>query len=221
MKRLKTKLSAFKLNTRAKFLDGSKEPIPGIVEMGNIRFGGANSLVVIAGPCVVEDRELALKVARDARKVTDKLRLPYVYKSSYKKANRTSGKSFVGIGMEEALKILQEVKQEIGVPILTDVHSEAEVDSAAEVADILQIPAFLCRQTDLLQSAGKTGRVVNIKKGQFMAPEDMSLQAEKVVAVGNARGTTDRTRHKFRLPQSRRGHEVAGHYERVRFPGHP
>jgi 2-dehydro-3-deoxyphosphooctonate aldolase (KDO 8-P synthase) len=155
------------------------------ITVGKIRIGNDNPLVIIAGPCVVESRELAMKVARDAKKVAEKLSLPYIYKSSYKKANRTSGKSFVGIGMDEALKILGEVKSEFGLPILTDVHSEGEVNAAAEVADVLQIPAFLCRQTDLLQAAGRTGRVVNIKKGQFMAPEDMSLQAEKVVAVGN------------------------------------
>ncbi len=155
------------------------------ISVGNIRIGDGNPLVIIAGPCVVESRELALKVARDAQKITEKLGLPYIYKSSYKKANRTSGKSFVGIGEDEALKILEEVKREFGLPILTDVHSESEVKKAAEVADVLQIPAFLCRQTELLQAAGRTGKAVNIKKGQFLAPEDMSQQAEKVSAVGN------------------------------------
>ncbi len=159
----------------------------GIINIGEIKVGGTNPLVIIAGPCVVESREMALSVARDAKRITDKLGLPYIYKSSYKKANRSSGRSFVGIGMEEALKILQEVKAEFDLPILTDVHSETEVEAAAEVADVLQIPAFLCRQTELLQAAGRTGKVVNIKKGQFMAPEDMRLQAEKVVDVGNAR----------------------------------
>ncbi len=166
------------------------------ITAGTIHVGKAHPLVVIAGPCVVESRELTMKVARDARKVTEKLGLPYIFKSSYKKANRTSGKSFVGLGTEEALKILDEVKKEFGLPILTDVHSEVEVEAAAEVADVLQIPAFLCRQTELLQAAGRTGKAVNIKKGQFMAPEDMKLQAEKVEAVGNKnvmlteRGTT-------------------------------
>jgi 2-dehydro-3-deoxyphosphooctonate aldolase (KDO 8-P synthase) len=155
------------------------------ISIGKIRIGNGNPLVIIAGPCVVESRELALKVAHDAKKIAEKLGVPLIYKSSYKKANRTSGKSFVGIGMDEALKILGEVKKEFNLPILTDVHSENEVEAAAEVADVLQIPAFLCRQTELLQAAGKTGKVVNIKKGQFMAPEDMSQQAEKVAAVGN------------------------------------
>lgn len=168
----------------------------GIVTIGNIRMGGTNPLVIIAGPCVVESRELALTVAKKAKEVTGRLGLPYIYKSSYKKANRSSGKSFVGIGMQEALKILEEVKREFELPILTDVHSETEVGAAAEVADVLQIPAFLCRQTELLQAAGRTCKAVNIKKGQFMAPEDMRLQAEKVQLVGSGgvmlteRGTT-------------------------------
>ncbi len=167
-----------------------------VISIRNIRIGGGNPLVIIAGPCVVESRELAMRVAGEAKKITEKLGLPFIYKSSYKKANRTSGKSFVGIGMDEAIRILGEVKSEFDLPVLTDVHSESEVEAAAEVADVLQIPAFLCRQTELLQAAGRTGRVVNIKKGQFMAPEDMKHQAEKVVSVGNSgvmlteRGTT-------------------------------
>ncbi len=167
-----------------------------IISVHDINVGGGNPPIIIAGPCVVESRDLALKVADEAKRITRKLGLPYIYKSSYKKANRSSGGSFIGIGIDEALKILAEVKSEFDLPILTDVHSETEVGAAAEVADILQIPAFLCRQTELLVAAGKTGRVVNIKKGQFMAPEDMRLQAEKVEAAGNPnvmlteRGTT-------------------------------
>ncbi|HEY9167211.1 MAG TPA: 3-deoxy-8-phosphooctulonate synthase [Candidatus Kryptonia bacterium] len=166
------------------------------VAVGKIKIGNGNPLVIIAGPCVVESRELALKVARDAKRIAGKLKLPFIYKSSYKKANRSSGETFTGIGMDEALKVLAEVKKEIEVPILTDVHSVDEVEAASEVADVLQIPAFLCRQTELLQAAGRTHKAVNIKKGQFMAPEDMRLQAEKVEAVGNSkvmlteRGTT-------------------------------
>ncbi len=155
------------------------------VNVEGIIIGEGNPLVVIAGPCVVESRELAFKVARDAKKVTEKLGIPYIYKSSYKKANRTSGKTFMGIGVDEALTILSEVKKEFDLPILTDVHSEEEAKMAADVADVLQIPAFLCRQTELLEAAGRTGKVVNIKKGQFMAPEDMRLQADKVREAGN------------------------------------
>ncbi|HQT90436.1 MAG TPA: 3-deoxy-8-phosphooctulonate synthase [Candidatus Kryptobacter bacterium] len=156
-----------------------------VVGIGKIKIGGDNPLVIIAGPCVIESRDLIMKVAGNARKITQALGFPFIFKSSYKKANRTSGKSFVGIGMDEGLRILAEVKREFDLPVLTDVHSEMEVEAAAEVADVLQIPAFLCRQTDLLQAAGRTGKVVNIKKGQFMAPEDMKHQAEKVESVGN------------------------------------
>lgn len=127
--------------------------------------------------------------AERIQKIARKHKIPFIFKSSYKKANRTSGKSFKGIDMDDALRILAEVKEEIGVPILTDIHSELEAFPVAEVADVLQIPAFLCRQTELLQAAGRTGKVVNIKKGQFMAPEDMKHQAEKVEMTGNRRVT--------------------------------
>ena len=166
------------------------------IHLKGITIGGSSPLVLIAGPCVVESREMTLRTAEHIKKVAQKHSVPFIFKSSYKKANRTSGSSFVGIGMEKALKVLAEVKRELGVPILTDIHSEKEAEAAAEVADVIQIPAFLCRQTELLQAAGRTGKVVNIKKGQFMAPEDMGLQAKKVEAVGNKkillteRGTT-------------------------------
>lgn len=166
------------------------------IRVRDITVGGGNPLVLIAGPCVVESREMTLRTAERIKRVASRSAIPFIFKSSYKKANRTSGTSFVSIGMEKALKILAEVKSGLGVPILTDIHSEAEAEAAAEVADVIQIPAFLCRQTELLRAAGRTGKVVNIKKGQFMAPEDMRLQAEKVEAVGNKkvllteRGTT-------------------------------
>jgi 2-dehydro-3-deoxyphosphooctonate aldolase (KDO 8-P synthase) len=136
---------------------------------------------------VVENREMALRTSERVKTIAAKHQIPVVFKSSYKKANRTSGKSFVSIGTEKALRILADVKKETGLPILTDIHSESEAAPAAEVADVLQIPAFLCRQTDLLHAAGKTGRVVNIKKGQFLAPEDMKHAAEKVKETGNDR----------------------------------
>jgi 2-dehydro-3-deoxyphosphooctonate aldolase (KDO 8-P synthase) len=166
------------------------------IHVHDITIGGDSPLVLIAGPCVVEGREITLRTAERIRKLTERLSIPFIFKSSYKKANRTSGRAFAGIGMEKALKILEEVKRELEVPILTDIHSEPEAEAAAEVVDVIQIPAFLCRQTELLQAAGRTGKAVNIKKGQFMAPEDMRLQAEKVEAVGNKkvmlteRGTT-------------------------------
>jgi 2-dehydro-3-deoxyphosphooctonate aldolase (KDO 8-P synthase) len=167
-----------------------------VVTIGEITIGGNNPLVLFAGPCVVESRDLVLRAAEHVKAAAARHNTPVVFKSSYKKANRTSGKSFIGIGMQEALAILAEVKREIGLPILTDIHTEGEAVIAAEVADVLQIPAFLCRQTDLLHAAGKTGRVINVKKGQFLAPEDMKHAAEKVRETGNPnillteRGTT-------------------------------
>lgn len=167
-----------------------------VIRIGNIQIGNGKPLVLFAGPCVVENREMILKTARQVKATAEKYGTPVVFKSSYKKANRTSGKSFVGIGMDEALAILAEVKKEFDLPILTDIHTEQEAAIAAEVADVLQIPAFLCRQTELLQAAGRTGRVVNIKKGQFLAPEDMKHAAAKVEETGNTkiifteRGTT-------------------------------
>lgn len=144
-----------------------------------------NNFLLIAGPCVVESKDIVFKTCEKLQEITERLKIPFVFKASYIKANRTSGKSFRGIGNEKALKILSDVKQEFSVHILTDIHSEYEADVAAEVADILQIPAFLCRQTELLEAAGKTGKIINIKKGQFLAPDDMKYQADKVRATGN------------------------------------
>lgn len=166
------------------------------VQVGSVTVGDRGPLVLIAGPCVVESRDLMMRTAEAIKTAAACTRTPVIFKSSYRKANRTSGQSFQGIGKQEALRILADVKKEFGLPILTDIHKESEALEAAEVADVLQIPAFLCRQTDLLQAAGKTGRAINIKKGQFMAPEDMKLAAEKVVQTGNnsvlltERGTT-------------------------------
>jgi 2-dehydro-3-deoxyphosphooctonate aldolase (KDO 8-P synthase) len=156
-----------------------------IVKIGDIRIGGNNPLVLIAGPCVVESRKMILTVAERIVRIAEHRRIPLIFKSSYKKANRTSAHSFMSIGAEEALSILAEVRNRFSVPILTDVHTEADVAAAAKVVDVLQIPAFLCRQTELLQAAGRTGKVVNIKKGQFLAPADMKLAAEKVTMTGN------------------------------------
>ncbi len=156
-----------------------------IVEIGKITIGGNRKLVLIAGPCVVEGREMTLRTAERIQKIAKKYQTPFIFKSSYKKANRTSGSSFIGIEMDEALAILSEVKETFGVPILTDIHTEEEAEIAAEVADVLQIPAFLSRQTELLQAAGRTEKVVNIKKGQFLAPQDMLHAAEKVELTGN------------------------------------
>lgn len=166
------------------------------ITVGGIRIGGNAPLVLIAGPCVVENRTMILKTAERIVRIAGRHHMPLIFKSSYKKANRTSARSFSSIGEEDALAILAELKERFGVPVLTDIHSVEEAIRAARVVDILQIPAFLCRQTELLQAAGRTRKAVNIKKGQFMAPEDMSQAAEKVVLTGNKkvllteRGTT-------------------------------
>ena len=158
-----------------------------MVRLGNISIGGGAPLVLIAGPCVVENKKSALHHAKSIQKIAASLKMPYIYKSSYDKANRTSMGSFRGLGMSQGLQILKEVKKETGLPILTDVHSPEEARVAAETADILQIPAFLCRQTDLLLAAAATGRIVNVKKGQFLAPWEMGNVAEKIALSGNRR----------------------------------
>jgi 2-dehydro-3-deoxyphosphooctonate aldolase (KDO 8-P synthase) len=155
------------------------------ISVGTIHIGSHHPLVLIAGPCVIENREMILQTAKTIYSIAERHRIPFIFKSSYKKANRTSGNSFTTIGDEKAFQILAEVKREFHVPVLTDIHSPAEAQIAAEVVDVLQIPAFLCRQTELLEAAGKTGKVVNIKKGQFAAPEDMHLAAAKIAATGN------------------------------------
>lgn len=148
---------------------------------------GDGSLFAIAGPDVLESRELALATARGLRESADRLGIPLVFKSSYLKANRTAGSSYVGPGLAAGLEILADVRRETGLPILTDVHSIEEVGPAADVVDVLQIPAFLSRQTFLIRAAAETGRVVNLKKGQFLAPDDMAQAIEKVTAAGNER----------------------------------
>lgn len=163
--------------------------------IGGAQVGGP-ALLVIAGPCVVESAELCLEVATRMKSWCAARSLPYVFKASYRKANRSSVRSKEGMATDDALAILARVKREIDVPILTDVHDEHEVDAAAAVADVLQIPAFLSRQTALLQAAARTGRAVNVKKGQFLAPEDMKNAIEKLAAAGcermllTERGTT-------------------------------
>ena len=164
-----------------------REVSPNTVAIGPLLCGGGRPFVLIAGPCVVESRDSALFHAEALQVLTSRLGIPFIYKSSYDKANRTALDSFRGLGMEEGLAVLATVKRETGVLVLTDIHSPEEAGPVAEVADVLQIPAFLCRQTDLLVAAGKTGRVVNIKKGQFLAPWDMAHAAAKVAAAGNQR----------------------------------
>ncbi|MBP8299141.1 MAG: 3-deoxy-8-phosphooctulonate synthase [Planctomycetes bacterium] len=155
------------------------------VAVGNVRFGGGRGFALIAGPCVIESREHSLRHAAALQRICAAANVPFVFKSSFDKANRTSGGAFRGLGLEEGLAILAEVKRDLGVPVLTDVHDATQCAPCGEVVDCLQIPAFLCRQTDLLLAAAATGRAVNVKKGQFMAPEDTKNVLAKVTGAGN------------------------------------
>jgi len=156
-----------------------------IVEVGRTRFGNALPLALIAGPCALESRDHALEMAAALSDIAERLGIGLVYKTSFDKANRTSGASLRGIGLDKALPIFAEIRDIVGVPVLTDVHEPEQCAPVAEAVDVLQIPAFLCRQTDLLVAAAKTGRVVNVKKGQFLAPWDMVNVVAKVTGAGN------------------------------------
>ena len=151
-----------------------------------IRHTNSGQFFLLAGPCAIEGEEMALKIAERIQKVTDRLQIPYVFKGSYRKANRSRIDSFTGIGDEKALKILRKVSETFNIPTVTDIHAANEAQMAAEYVDILQIPAFLCRQTDIIVAAAETGKVVNIKKGQFLAPEAISFAINKVRDSGNA-----------------------------------
>lgn len=156
-----------------------------MVKVRNIEIGDNKPFVLIAGPCVIENEDITLTTAGVVKKITDELNIPFIFKSSYKKANRTSLGSFIGLETGEAFAILDKVRTELKVPVLTDIHSIEETAAASEVADVLQIPAFLCRQTELLIAAGETGKAINIKKGQFMYPPDMQHAAAKIESTGN------------------------------------
>lgn len=153
----------------------------------SISYGDGDQFLLIAGPCVVEDRDMVMHIAEHIQKLSDKYQLPFVFKASYKKANRSRMDSFTGIGDEKALKILQEAKDQFALPVITDVHSPEEAVVAAEFVDMLQVPAFLCRQTDLLVACARTGCAVSVKKGQFLSPESMKFAADKLVESGNER----------------------------------
>jgi 2-dehydro-3-deoxyphosphooctonate aldolase (KDO 8-P synthase) len=155
--------------------------------LGDISIGGGGAFVLIAGPCVIEGETHATELAGALADIARRARVPFIFKASYDKANRTSGRSFRGPGLNEGLRVLGAIKSRFGVPILTDIHEPAHAAAAAEVADVLQIPAFLSRQTDLLTAAARTGRIVNIKKGQFLAPDDVKHAVAKVVDAGNSR----------------------------------
>jgi len=157
------------------------------VKLDGLAIGGGSPLVLVAGPCVIESGDHATDMAARLAALARRMRVPFVFKASFDKANRTSGRSFRGPGLGEGLRVLAAIKSGLHVPILTDIHEPSQAERAAEVADVLQIPAFLSRQTDLLVAAARTGRVVNIKKGQFLAPDDMKHAAAKVIDAGNPR----------------------------------
>jgi len=159
------------------------------VKIGNVTFGNDLPFVLIAGPCQMESRDHAMMMAGKLAEITKKLGIPFVYKTSYDKANRTSLSGKRGMGLENSMPVFEEVRKTYGCPVLTDVHSEEQCRAIAPVVDILQIPAFLCRQTDLLIAAAKTGKVVNVKKGQFLAPWDMKNVADKILQSGTGSGT--------------------------------
>jgi 2-dehydro-3-deoxyphosphooctonate aldolase (KDO 8-P synthase) len=164
-------------------------PLPPVPEtlVGSAAFGGGKRVALIAGPCVAESRDLCLHIARTMKALCDRLGVSYVFKASFDKANRTSRESYRGPGLNAGLAMLAEVRETLGIPTLTDIHETSQVGPVAEAVDILQIPAFLCRQTDLLLAAGESGRTVNVKKGQFLAPWDMKHAVEKVRSTGNDR----------------------------------
>lgn len=167
-----------------------------MIKLDNINIGSGNPFVLIAGPCVIENEQLTLETAEAVKKIASELNVPFIFKSSFKKANRTSLNSFTGIGDSEAINILKDVKSKLKIPVLTDVHLPSDIEAVKDFADIIQIPAFLCRQTELLLAAGKSGKIVNVKKGQFLAPYDMKFAADKIESTGNKnilfteRGTT-------------------------------
>jgi len=156
-----------------------------VVNVGEIRIGKGDPLVLIAGPCVIESEANALEVAKEMKRICSNLKISYIFKASYEKDNRGSEKSYKGPGLKEGLRILAKVKREVGVPVLSDIHRADDVDSAKEILDVIQIPAFLCQQTSLLLKVGSAGRAVNIKKGQFLAPENMAGAVKKIHSTGN------------------------------------
>jgi len=156
-------------------------------ELEKLKYTNSGNFFLMAGPCAIEGEEIALQIAERIVTITDKLNIPYIFKGSYRKANRSKGNSFTGIGDEKALKILEKVGKTFGIPTVTDIHESAEAAMAAEYVDVLQIPAFLCRQTDLLIAAAQTNKVVNVKKGQFLSAGSMKFAVEKIVEAGNNR----------------------------------
>lgn len=155
------------------------------ITVGEIKIGGKNPLVLIAGPCVIETEEITLKTAERIKEITSRLKIPFIFKSSYDKGNRSSVEHYRGPGVDKGLKILSKVKKEVDVPVISDIHCKTEIAQAAEVLDIIQIPAYLCQQTDLVVETARTGKTLNIKKGQFLAPWDIRKIIAKAESVGN------------------------------------
>jgi len=158
-----------------------------LIKTGDIVIGRGSPLVLISGPCVIENYETTREIAGILKEITSKLEIPFIFKASYDKANRTSVTAFRGPGLNDGLRVLKDIKEELGIPILSDVHRISEISAAARVLDIIQIPAFLCRQTDVVIEVAKTGKPVNVKKGQFLAPWDIANVAEKIISAGNRR----------------------------------
>jgi 2-dehydro-3-deoxyphosphooctonate aldolase (KDO 8-P synthase) len=167
------------------FLFLIKELFMNEVKIGEVRIGKGNPMVLIAGPCVLEEETMVLETAKQLKSICGDLKIPLIFKASYEKDNRGSEKSYNGPGLEGGLKILEKVKEKVGLPVLSDVHRMEDVDRAKKILDIIQIPAFLCQQTSLLLKVGETGKVVNIKKGQFVAPENMAGAVKKIYSTGN------------------------------------
>ncbi len=155
------------------------------ITVGNVKIGGKNPFVLIAGPCVIESEAMCLDMAKRLKEITSDLKIPFIFKSSYDKANRLSRDSYRGPGLKKGLEILNKVKEKFGLAVLSDIHCQKEIEEAARVLDIIQIPAFLCRQTDIVVAAAESGKVVNIKKGQFLAPWDMLAIIKKIESCGN------------------------------------
>ena len=184
-------LQAFPENSLAK-LDTAPNPV---VAVGQARFGNSLPLTLIAGPCQLESRTHALEMATALKEIAGRRKIGLVYKTSFDKANRTSSKSARGLGLDQSLPIFSEIRSKLGLPVLTDVHDAAQCGPVAEAVDVLQIPAFLCRQTDLLVAAAKTGRAVNVKKGQFLAPWDMANVVDKITTAGDRKSTRLNSSH--------------------------
>ena len=158
-----------------------------LIKTGDIVIGRGSPLVLISGPCVIENYETTREIAGILKEITSKLEIPFIFKASYDKANRTSVTAFRGPGLNDGLRVLKDIKEELGIPVLSDVHRISEISAAARVLDIIQIPAFLCRQTDVVIEVAKTGKPVNVKKGQFLAPWDIANVTEKIISAGNRR----------------------------------